>query len=419
MNIYLILIPAILIGDYLLNLFAEILNARNISNSLPEEFKGYYDEGLYRKSQDYLKENTYFRIVKKAVFTAILLILILSGGFNFIDIIARKATDISLFQGLIFFTVFFLIAEFLEVPFSVYRTFNIEEKYGFNKTTPKTFVSDLIKRWLLTALLGGAVLLFILWFFRNLGPGAWVWCWLAVICFEIFVTFLAPVLIMPLFNKFVPLEKDELAEKIYAYARGENFHLKSILKMDGSRRSTKSNAFFTGFGKNRRIALFDTLLKRHSDEELVSVLAHEIGHFKKAHIIKLMIVSFLTTGVMFYTFSLFLNNPLLFDAFKMERTSVHASLILVAILYLPLGTVFSIFANALSRKYEYQADYYACKTYKKPLSMINALKRLSADNLSNLTPHRFKVILNYSHPPVLKRIEAIKKNFFSSNSDHE
>jgi STE24 endopeptidase len=221
--------------------------------------------------------------------------------------------------------------------------------------------------------------------------------------------FLVPVVIMPIFNKFTPIKDCELKTTLEEYAKKENFKLKGIFTMDGSKRSTKSNAFFTGFGKFRRIVLFDTLIEKHSIDELVSILAHEIGHYKKKHILVHLVISIITSGIMFFILSFFLNNPGLFTAFKMEHTSIYASLLFFGFLYAPIEMITSIFSNILSRKNEYQADEYSVKTYKKPYAMILALKKLSVDNLSNLTPHPFKVFLSYSHPPVLERIKLIRK----------
>ncbi|MDD4183191.1 MAG: M48 family metallopeptidase, partial [Candidatus Omnitrophica bacterium] len=238
---------------------------------------------------------------------------------------------------------------------------------------------------------------------------AWVYCWIAVTGFQLFLLFIAPVVIMPLFNKYTPLENGELKSAIENYAKEQKFALAGVFKMDASRRSTKSNAFFTGFGKFRRIALFDTLIQKHTVDELVSVLAHEIGHYKKKHFVKGIILSVITTGIMFFILSFFINNQGLFGAFKMQSLSIYASLIFFGFLYSPINLFISIFSNIISRKHEYEADAFAITTYKKPESFIIALKKLTVDNLSNLTPHPLKVFLDYSHPPVLKRIEAIRK----------
>jgi len=410
MNIYLIIIFVILIGEYLLNLVVEILNLRHISFSLPEEFNSYYSPEKYKKSQEYIKETTIFGIIKDTVFFLIVILFIIFGGFNFVDRIARSFNLGYIPTGLIFAGIILLGNSILEIPFSIYHNFVIEEKYGFNRTTPKTFITDIIKTWILVAVIGGIIFSFILWFFDKAGSLSWIYCWITVTLIELFLLFVYPVVILPLFNKFIPLEEGELRTAIEEYANAEKFKLKGIFKMDASRRTTKSNAFFIGFGKYKRIVLFDTLINKHTTDEIVSVLAHEMGHYKKHHFIKNMIFSFITAGIMFYILSLFINNRGLFDAFKMEYVSIYASIFFFGFLYTPVNMFFSIIGNIISRKHEYEADIYAVKTYKKPDSMINALKKLSVDNLSNLTPHPLKVFLEYSHPPVLARINNIRNS---------
>ena len=409
MNIYLLIILFFIIGNYLLNSIVDYLNANNTQTNLPDEFKDSYDAQKYQKSQEYLKENTYFKLIYSTLLTTLVVLLILAGGFNFIDKLARGFGFGPILSGLIFIGILFFAFQIIDIPFSLYHTFIIEEKYGFNRTKPKTFILDLLKGWGLTIILGGLVLSAILWFFMRTGNWAWVLCWVAVTLFEIFLIFIAPVTIMPLFNKFTPLEEGELRESIQNYAKSQNFALKGVYTMDGSKRSSKANAFFTGFGKYRRIVLFDTLIKKQSVDELVSVLAHEMGHFKKKHIFKNITISILTTGLMFFILSLFINNPGLFAAFRMDNLSIYASLVFFGFLYTPINMILSILINLMSRKHEYESDSYAIQTYKKPEAFISALKKLTVDNLSNLTPHPLKVFFSYSHPPVLKRIEAIRK----------
>ncbi len=408
MNIYLIVILFIIVGNYLLNVVVETANVRYAKTDLPKEYEGYYDADKYRQSQDYLKENTRFEIITDTIITPITVTFILVGGFNLVDRIARGFGLGPIPTGLIFAGILLLALQVMTIPFSVYDTFVIEEKYGFNRTTPKTFVLDILKSWFLAGLIGGIVFSVILWLFDRAGNWAWVYCWVVVVLFQIVLTFLAPVIILPVFNKFYPLEDGELKTTIEDYARSQRFKMRGIFKMDASKRSTKSNAFFTGFGKLRRIVLFDTLIKKHTADELVSVLAHEMGHYKKRHILKSILISVMTTGLVFFTLSLFINNESLFSAFKMQHTSIHASLFFFAFLYAPINLVISIFSNILSRRHEYEADAYAVSTYRKPESMISALKKLTVDNLSNLTPHPLKVFLTYGHPPVLERIRAIR-----------
>ncbi len=409
MNIYLIVILGILIVHYGLDLIVETLNVRHGSHALPDEFKGYYDDQKYRRSQEYLKERTVFSLVTGGFFLLVTITFIILGGFNYVDQWARGITQGQILTGLVFAAVIILGMRILQIPFSLYNTFIIEEKYGFNRTTPKVFVTDFFKGILLTVLFGSIAFSAVIWFFQTSGQWGWLYCWGFIVLYELFFYFIYPVAILPLFNKFTPLEKGDLRTQIEEYARDQNFALAGIFTMDGSRRSSKSNAFFTGFGKFRRIALFDTLIKQHTTQELVAVLAHEIGHYKKKHILKHIAMSIFSAGLMFYVLSLLINNPGLFAAFKMEELSIYAGLFFFGFLYTPISFVLGVVTMAVSRRHEYQADRFAAQTYRNPEAMINALKKLSVHNLSNLTPHPAKVFLEYSHPPVLKRIEAIKK----------
>jgi STE24 endopeptidase len=312
--------------------------------------------------------------------------------------------------GLIYFLMLVVLSGILDLPIRIYTTFVIEEKFGFNRSTASTFILDLVKGFLLLVILGGPVMALVLWFFQKTGKLAPLIIWIAVSGFQFFLTFIAPVIILPLFNRFIPLEIGELRTSIEKYAREQGFSMKGIYTMDGSKRSAKTNAFFTGFGKSRRIVFFDTLMEKHSQEELISILAHEMGHYKLGHVLKMMIISILETGLLLFLLSFFINNPGLFAAFKMERLSIYASLIFFGFLYTPIATFLSIIQNMLSRAYEYQADHFAVRTTGESGTFVTVLKKLSADNLSNLFPHPLKVFLSYSHPPVLKRIEAIRKS---------
>ncbi len=408
MNLFLIIILFILIGDYALGLVVDALNVKHLKTDLPGAFSGYYDGEKYRKSQQYLKENTRFELITGSISTPAVITFILLGGFNWVDQWSRSFHWGPIATGLIFAAILLFGSQILSLPFSIYGTFVIEEKYGFNKTTPKTFVLDILKGWLLAIIIGAPLFSAVLWFFEQTGPMAWAYCWGALTVIQVFLMFIAPVVIMPIFNKFVPLEEGELKSAIEDYAKKQGFKMKGVFSMDGSKRSTKSNAFFAGFGRFRRIVLFDTLISKHTTEELVSILAHEMGHYKKKHILKSIIISILSTGLMFYILSIFMNNPALFAAFQMEHISIYASLFFFGFLYAPIEMILSIFGNMLSRHHEYEADAWAVRTYQRPQSMIAALKKLSVDNLSNLTPHPLKVFLSYSHPPVLERIRAIQ-----------
>ena len=405
---YLVIIIAFLLLSFTVNSISDYLNIKNLKESLPEEFVGYYDEERYKKAQNYLKDRTKFSFISSTCSLIISIIFILIGGFNYVDLFARKFGYSETITGLIFVTVLYLLLQILQIPFSAYSTFVIEEKYGFNKTKIKTFISDIIKSLILTLIIGLPIFAVIILFFIKYQSMAWIYASVTVILFELLITFIAPVFIMPLFNKYVPLEDGELKTELEKYAKEQDFKMKGLYKMDGSKRSTKTNAFFTGFGKFRRIVLFDTLIAKHTTQELVSVLAHEMGHYKKGHIHKFMIMSFLNTIIIFFLLSLFIGNEGLFAAFKMQYISVYGALIFFGFLYTPISMFLSVVQNIISRKYEYEADKYSVTTYKNPNAMIEALKKLSVDNLSNLTPHKMKVFMEYSHPTVLDRIKAIK-----------
>lgn len=409
MNAFAIIILSTLLLSYLLGLISEILNLRALQDQLPEEFHDVYNTEAYKKSQAYTRTQTRFGFLTSTFGILVTLIFWFAGGFNDLDQIVRSWQLHPIFAGLAYMGILMFARSVLSLPFTLYSTFVIEEKFGFNKITPKTFVADLLKGLLLSILLGVPLLAGVLAFFEYAGPQAWLYCWLATTVFTLFVQFIAPTWIMPLFNKFTPLAEGELRTAILDYAKSVNFPLKNLFVIDGSRRSTKSNAFFTGFGKNKRIALFDTLIEKHTVAELVSVLAHEIGHYKKKHILKGMVISIMHMGVMFYLLSFFISQTGLAEAFYMEHVSTYAGLIFFGMLYSPVELILSLFLNIFSRKNEFEADRYAAETTRDPAAMIDALKKLSLHNLSNLTPHPLYVFFNYSHPPVLQRIQAIKQ----------
>ncbi|MEX0773683.1 MAG: M48 family metallopeptidase [Balneolales bacterium] len=409
MNIYAIIILAALLFDYLLNLTGGYLNLKSLKKDLPKEFEGVYDEDEYRRSQEYTRERARFGFISSTFSLFFVLAFWFLGGFNYLDQVVRDWGLGLIPTGLFYISILMLGQTILSLPFSLYSTFVIEEKYGFNKTTPTTFAADMAKGLLLSALLGLPLLAGIIWFFEFAGLYAWLYAWGAATAFILVVQFIAPTWIMPLFNKFIPLEGGELKRAILDYAKSVDFPLGDVYMIDGSKRSTKSNAFFTGFGKNKRIALFDTLIEKHTVPELVSVLAHEIGHYKKKHIQKSMIISILHMGAMFGLLQIFLTSQGLFDAFYMEQTSVYAGLIFFGMLFAPIEMFLSIFMQMFSRKNEFEADRFAAETTGEPETMVQVLKKLSVDNLSNLTPHWFYVFINYSHPPTMKRIAAIRQ----------
>ena len=412
MNGYLLFILSVLLLGHLLDLTAALLNLRRLSPDLPAEFVGVFDDAQYARSQAYTRATTRFGLIQSTVSLALTVAFIVAGGFNYVDLAARSFGFSSIPTGLLFTGTLALLSTIAGLPFSVYSTFVIEQRFGFNTTTVATFILDGLKALLLAVVLGGPLLAAILWFFETSGSAAWLYCWIAAVAFVLVVQFLAPVVIMPLFNKFTPLAEGELKAAITGYAERQRFAIQGIYTMDGSKRSTRANAFFTGFGRFRRIVFFDTLTDKLAASEIVAVLAHEMGHYKLKHIPMMMALSILQMGLLFFILSLFLGNQGLFAAFGMEHVSVYASLVFFGFLYSPISTLLAIGFNAFSRRNEYQADSYAAQTLESDgggESLISGLKKLSVSNLSNLTPHPLQVALNYSHPPVLARIAALRR----------
>ncbi|MDH4199167.1 MAG: M48 family metallopeptidase [Spirochaetia bacterium] len=408
MNMFAWIILVTLLFQYALNLVSDILNLKAMSEKIPDEFRGFYDSQEYEKSQRYTREKTRFGFVTHTFDLALILGFWFLGGFNDVDGIVRNAGYSPIITGIIYIGALVILNALVSLPFQIYSTFVIEEKYGFNRTTVKTYVSDLLKGLALAVIIGVPLLYMILWFFENTGSYSWLYIWVGITLISLLLQFIAPVWIMPLFNKFKPMEDGELKSAIMKYAKKVSFALKDVFVMDGSKRSSKANAFFTGFGKNKRVALFDTLIEKQSTDELVSVLAHEVGHYKKKHIVKGMITSVLHTGVLFYLMGGFIENRDLFDAFFMEHTSIYASLIFFTMLFSPVEMILSMVMAVFSRKHEYEADRYAAETIQKPDHLISSLKKLSVDHLSNLTPHPLYVFLHYSHPPILSRVNALR-----------
>lgn len=408
MNSWLLFLLTVIAVGYILELSVSLLNLRNLSPELPHEFNDVWDQQKYKHSQEYTRQNTRFAILQNTIATSITLVFLLAGGFNVIDLYARSFGYGEIITGLIFTAILLLLSLLLNLIFSIYSTFVIEERFGFNRTRPMTFALDTLKTIVLSAFIGGPLLALILWFFLSAGNLAWVYCWLGVFLVSIILQFLAPILILPLFNTFTPLEEGELKESIVSYTNKEQFKIRGVFVMDGSRRSTKLNAFFTGFGRFKKIVFFDTLTEALTSQQILGVLAHEMGHYKYKHLIKMLIASFVQTGCLFFLLSLIINNAKLFDAFGMENLSTYASLVFFGFLYSPVSLLISILVNYFSRKHEYEADNYAAVSTGNAQSLIDGLKILSSANLSNLTPHPFHVFLHYSHPPVLERIRALQ-----------
>ncbi len=408
MNAYALLIALALAAEYGLCLLADLLNLRSLRTEVPEAFRDVYDAERYRRSQEYTRAKTRFGIVPETVGLAVLCAFWAAGGFAWLDRAVRGLGWGRVATGLAFIGALALAKSLLDLPFGWYRTFVLEERFGFNKTTARTFWADFAKGWLLALVLGAPLLAAILWFFERAGWAAWLWCWLATSLFALFVQFVAPTWILPLFNKFRPLESGELREAVLDYARRVAFPLEGLFVVDGSRRTTKANAFFTGFGRRKRIGLYDTLIEKHATDELVAIVAHEIGHYKRGHVLKSLVLGIAQAGAVFFLLSLALRHAGLFAAFGVSEPSTHAGLVFFGLLYAPLDLVLSFFLHAYSRRNEFEADAYARETTGRPESLARALARLSADALDNLTPHPLYVKLHYSHPPTVERVAALR-----------
>ena len=408
MSIYFIIIIGMLLFQYILEILVNILNLRALKPSLPNEFKDTFDEDKYIKSQEYTKTNTKFSFITSTFSLIVNLTFIFGGIYNYIDILVRNYGYDANLTGLLFFGFLFIINDILNIPFSLYKTFIIEEKFGFNKTTITTYLSDKLKGYFLTILIGGPVLYLILYFFSTYSSYGWLYVWMFLVSFSILMQPIFTTFIAPMFNKFTPLEDGPLLSRIKNYLKEVNFPVAKLEVIDGSKRSSHSNAYFSGIGKYKRIALFDTLLEQMNDDEILSIIAHEVGHYKLKHIYTGILLSALQSGIMLYILSIFINNSSLFEVFQMENLSVYASLVFFSMLYSPISMIIGIFFTMVSRKNEFSADAYSVKTAKLPDSLISGLKKLSKENLSNLTPHWLNVFLNYTHPPVLDRIVAIR-----------
>ena len=403
---YLIIIFALAV-EYLLSTVSSILDMGNIVEEVPADFQDVYDREKYARSQSYLRDRTRFGIFSSTFSLLLILVVIHTGLFGVLDQFVRVQTNQPILAGLLFFGIIFIIQDIISLPFSIYSTFVIEEKFEFNRTTPKTFVIDKLKGYALTVILGSAVIVPILFFFERFGPRGWWIAWALVTLFMIAVQPLFVHVIAPLFNKFTPLEEGELRTAIEEYSEKVKFPIGRIDVMDGSKRSGHSNAYFSGLGKSRRIALFDTLLEKHTTEEIISVVAHEVGHYKQKHIIKGTALGILETGVMLFIFNLIMKDAALFAVFGVSDISVYGGLVFFAMLYAPVSMITSLLTTAVSRKNEFEADTFSLETTKNPQALVNMLKGLAANNLAHLTPHPLKVFLSYSHPPVISRIAAV------------
>jgi len=409
MNPYTLLILAALLIEFGLNLVADRLNLRCAGSGVPEEFRAIFDAEAYARSQDYLRARTRFGSITDTTELGILLAFWFAGGFGAADRLVRGWQLGPVLTGLAFIGLLLLVRAVCSLPFSAWSTFVLERRFGFNRTTLQTFMADRLKGLALAVLLGGPLLAGVLGFLEYAGQAAWLYCWAAVTVFSLMVQLVAPLWILPLFNRFTPLPEGELRDAILGYTTRVGFPVGSLFQIDGSRRSTHTNAYVAGFGRFRRIALFDTLVARHTVPELVAVVAHEVGHWKKRHIAVGLILGVLHTGFMLFLLSRFLRSAGFFAAFGVAGPSTYGALAFFGLLYTPIALVLSVVMQWVSRRNEYAADRFAAVSTGSPEAMVAALKKLSRDNLSNLTPHPLAVVLRYSHPPVLERIRALRR----------
>lgn len=401
------IIITILIISFIVDKILSKLNEQHFDDEIPQKLKNVYDDNEYKKSQSYKKTSAKFSNITSFLTTGITLVFFLVDGFKYLDHFARSYTDNPILVAFIFFGVIILGSEIVSTPISYYSTFVIEEKFGFNKSTKKIFWLDKIKGLFISLLLGLGILSLVTWFYQLTGKNFWIYTWVLVAVFSLFMNMFYAKLIVPLFNKQSPLEEGELKSAIEKYAKNVGFTINNIFVIDGSKRSTKANAYFSGFGTQKRITLYDTLINDLEIEEIVAVLAHEVGHFKRKHIIFNLISSILITGFTLFILSLFVNSSILSEALGVSIPSFHIGLIAFGVLYSPISEVTGLFMNYMSRKFEYQADNFAKETFEGK-ALISSLKKLSKNSLSNLTPHPAFVFMNYSHPTLLQRINNLE-----------
>ncbi|MCK4750442.1 MAG: M48 family metallopeptidase, partial [Bacteroidales bacterium] len=401
-NTIFVIIIAVLVFGYVLERILDTLNLKHSLPELPEELSDIFDPEEYKRSQLYKRDNTRFSFISSSLSLIVLLLVFILGGFGWLDRALSGITSSYILLVLLFFGVLALVSDILTTPFALYGTFVIEERYGFNRTTVKTFILDKLKGWLLGLIIGGGLLVLITRIYQLTGSWFWLIALGVITLFSVFMTMFYSNLIVPLFNKQKPLEEGSLRSKIEAFAQGVSFKLDNIYVMDGSKRSSKANAYFTGLGPRKRIVLFDTLIKDLEEEEIVAVLAHEVGHYKKKHTTTGLILSTLQTALTLYLLGLFIGVDIIAEALGGTEASFHLGLIAFGVLYSPVSMLIGIGTNLLTRHNEYQADRFAREHHDKE-KLISSLKKLSKNTLSNLTPHPSYVFFHYSHPPLLQR----------------
>ena len=394
--------------DFVLERVLESLNSKHMSPVLPDSLKGIYEEKEYSRFQSYKRENGRLDSWSSGVGFVVMIVFLVAGGFGWYNSWVVSLTDSVVWQTILFVVGLSVVSSVLDIPFDYYATFRIEEKYGFNKTTRRVYWLDTVKELFLSLVLGGVLLALVVWFYTWAGTYFWLYAWGAVTLFSVFMAMFYSQLIVPLFNKQTPLQEGSLRNKIQAFAGKVGFKLDNIYVIDGSKRSTKANAYFTGLGPKKRVVLYDTLIDELTEEEIVAVLAHEVGHYKKRHTLRSMVVSVIQMGVLFWLFSLCVNNVALSEALGGDRAYFQMGLIAFAILYSPVNLILGVGMNVWSRSNEYEADAFAARYYEGDY-LVSGLKKISVKSLSNLTPHPLYEYIYYSHPSLLKRIDAIKR----------
>ena len=400
------IILVILTADFVSERILSALNVKSSKKPIPDLLSGIYDQDKYQKQQSYFRANTRFGLLTSTVSFLVIFLMIVFGGFGWLDGIVQRWTANQILVSLVFFGILFLANDIISTPFEIYDTFVIEERFGFNKTTPKTFIFDKLKGYVLAAILGGGILALIMWLYRLNPQYFWLIAWACVTAVSLFFSLFYSELIVPLFNKQTPLEAGELRDAIEKFSKKAGFELKNIFVIDGSKRSTKANAYFTGFWKKKRIVLYDTLINDLDTAEIVAVLAHEAGHSKYKHTLRNILINLPYTLLMFFLLGLILRSDVLAQALGGKEASFHLNILAFGVLYSPVSMMLGLAMNVLSRKHEYQADGYV-KENKMGEQLISALKKISSKSLSNLTPHPAYVFVNYSHPTLLQRVEKL------------
>ncbi len=407
MTIYGAVILLGLLADYVLHTVSDALNLRALGGAAPESVTALYGPDELSRARRYVREVTTEGICERSVGLVLLLAFWFLGGFGWLDSLVRGWFGSELSRGLAFIGVLALAHSLSGIPFEIHRTFSTEARFGFNRTTWRTFIADRFKGLAIAAVLGGLLLAGLLLLFMHAGSTAWLLCWIVVVLVSLVFQWLAPSVILPLFNRFEPMPQGQLRDAIVHYAESVRFPLQNVYVIDGSRRSAKANAYFTGLGRRRRIALFDTLVEGHSTDEIVAVLAHEVGHYRLHHVTKGLVLGMLHAGIALLLLGFFLNQSGLYDALFINHQSIYVGLVGFGLLYTPVETALSILVNLLSRRYEFAADRFAVDTAPSPRSLVDALKRLSVTSLTHPNPHWFYVFVNYSHPPLVQRLRAI------------